>query len=126
MTDPHDAARAREAVHAWLYLRKLSLSHDDFMGLADIIAAALTAARRTGAEEALKWLRGQVVALCEATEDNCAADAERDADRMSGAFARGRVWEAKGIRNSICEVVRERLTALPLPSPPAAEANDDH
>jgi hypothetical protein len=56
----------------------------------------------------LTWLRGQIVALCEDTEDRYAPIAERDIEGKQGAYARGRIQEAKSIRNAICEVVRER------------------
>jgi hypothetical protein len=57
----------------------------------------------------LEWLRDQVVALCEDTEDRHAWIVERDKEGKEGAFALGRIREAKSIRNAICEVVRERL-----------------
>lgn len=56
----------------------------------------------------LEWLRDQIVALCEDTEEQYAWVAERDTEGKQGAFALGRIREAKSIRNAICEVVRER------------------
>lgn len=55
----------------------------------------------------LKWLRDQIVALCEDTEKQYSWVAECDEGKQ-GAFARGRIREAKNIRDAICEVVRER------------------
>jgi rubrerythrin len=61
----------------------------------------------------LAWLRYQVFSLCEETEDKCAAMAghtgEGDADMHARGFARGRIYEAKGIRRAIGVVVGARL-----------------
>lgn len=65
----------------------------------------------------LQWLRSQIVALCEDTEDRYAPTAERDTEGKEGAYSRGRIHEAKSIRNAICEVVRERQDARVI-SPP--------
>jgi hypothetical protein len=63
-------------------------------------------------EAELKWLRSEVVSICEHTEESCAPMGSREYETKMGAFARGRIHEAKGIRNAICEVVRVRLAAL--------------
>lgn len=68
--------------------------------------------------EALKWVRGELFSLCEATEEACAQSAA-DREGKPGAFARGRVHEAKGIRRAMGEVIAERLrtTRPSLPAP---------
>lgn len=50
----------------------------------------------------LTWVRQEVLGLCEATED-----------AMGGTpFERGREYEAKGIRRTMAEVIRERIDAI--------------
>ncbi len=51
-------------------------------------------------------MRGEVVALCEDTEETYASVAASDTVGVQGAFARGRITEAKSIRKAICEVFR--------------------
>ena len=58
----------------------------------------------------LQWVRHQIVDLCEATEDDPALRrlAESDTEGKQGAFARGRIHEAKALRNALAEVIREK------------------
>lgn len=73
----------------------------------------------------LTWLRDQVLALCEATEDDPSlaqmiaaqtAPPGPDAPSRPGehalGYARGRIQEAKGIRRAIAEVANDRLRSL--------------
>ncbi len=64
-----------------------------------------------GMREALEWVRSEIFGLCEHTEEKY-ADKTLDAETVSSAFNRGRCFEAKGIRNAMGEVIRERLAAL--------------
>ena len=59
--------------------------------------------------KALEGLRDAVFELCEDTEDKCAAEAARDTEGKAGAYARGRIHEAKGIRRTIGEIARELI-----------------
>ena len=70
---------------------------------------------QTTAQQALDWLRGELTALCEATEESASLNdlATRDTEGKMGAFARGRIHEAKGIRRAMCEMVREKMKELP-------------
>lgn len=75
--------------------------------------------------EALEWVRSEVFALCEATESACHNPPSEIAN-----FSRGRAFEAKGIRNAMGEVIRERLSALtalsaPVEAPAAVKADCD-
>lgn len=74
------------------------------------------------ARTALEWVRSELVALCEHTEDRCAPMAGREYETKFGAFARGRVHEAKGIRRAMCEVIRCRIADLASASEPRSEA----
>lgn len=56
-----------------------------------------------GLREALEWVRSEIFALCEATEDSA---------RDGQDFSRGRCFEAKGIRRAIGEVIRDRLATV--------------
>ena len=59
--------------------------------------------------ELLRWVRNQIVDLCEATEDSQHSVATRDLEGKQGAFARGRIHEAKGIRNTMAEIIRAKI-----------------
>lgn len=59
----------------------------------------------------------EIIALCEDTEERYAVIAERDQEGKQGAFARGRIREAKSIRNAICETVRARRALEADPAP---------
>lgn len=54
----------------------------------------------------LKWARDQLIALCEATEDDPILYG------TPGEYARGRIMEAKGIRNAMAETINERIREL--------------
>lgn len=67
------------------------------------------------ARTALEWVRYQLTALCEATEDSPVL-----AECVTGAhglhaqgFARGRKDEAKGIRRAMFEVITCKMRELP-------------
>lgn len=81
---------------------------DEMLGGAETALAALR-------EEVVKVLdeaRSQLYGLCEATQDECAEIAQRDVEGKSGAYARGRKVEAKGIARAMGEVfaaLRSRL-----------------
>lgn len=67
----------------------------------------------------LRWARTELVALCEATEGNiqlCEL-ATQDTETKMGAFARGRITEAKGIRRAMAEVISEKIRELSEPTP---------
>ncbi|MBY0561527.1 hypothetical protein [Hyphomicrobium sp.] len=57
-------------------------------------------------KEIIEDLRKDLCALCEETEEKCAAEAARDTEGKPGAFARGRIYEAKGIRRTMGEMFR--------------------
>ena len=59
----------------------------------------------------LRWVRRELVSLCEATEDDSALCrlAQSDTETKQGAFARGRIHEAKGIRRAMAEVIHEKI-----------------
>lgn len=61
--------------------------------------------------ELLRWVRNQVVDLCEATVDDDALCrvAGSDMEGKQGAFARGRIHEAKAICNAMAEVIRDKI-----------------
>lgn len=67
----------------------------------------------------LAWARSEIFALCEDTETKCHLEAEG-----GDAFARGRVFEAKGIRRAMGEVIAERLRATPQPAMKAGEEDE--
>ena len=77
----------------------------------------------------LERVRGELCGLCEQTEDSLHAAAQGDG--IEAAYARGRRHEAKGIRNAMCEVIRE-LRSEPIEvwlclcvSPPGADGKQD-
>lgn len=74
----------------------------------------------------LLWLRYQVLALCEDTEDKMHAELEkRGATQEEQGFYRGRYHEAKGIRRAIAEVVRCRLAKRAAnPTPGEAQTQE--
>lgn len=59
----------------------------------------------------LRWVRNQIVDLCEATGDDDALChvAGSDLEGKQGAFARGRIHEAKAICNAMAEVIRGKI-----------------
>lgn len=59
----------------------------------------------------LKWVRSELTALCEATEDDKELTRLASSDNAGnpGAFARGRIYEAKGIRRAMNTVICARL-----------------
>ena len=75
--------------------------------------------------ETVTKIKRELFALCEATEDDpiLCAIAARDTEGKMGAFARGRIHEAKGIRRTMAEVIRamEELATIPAPLPRVAE-----
>jgi len=70
----------------------------------------------------IKRLRSELFSLCEDTEERCASVAELT-EGKEGAFARGRIHEAKGIRKAMGEVFRLSLidTDQPTLTVPAHE-----
>ena len=68
-------------------------------------------ARVAKLEAALEQWRKELCSLCEDTEERCAEDA-KDLEGKEGAYARGRIREAKGIRKAMGEVIYEDLAAL--------------
>jgi hypothetical protein len=66
---------------------------------------------QTTAKAALEWVYQEIVALCEHTEDDTALNqiARADTETKQGAFARGRIHEAKGIRRAMAEVIRVKM-----------------
>lgn len=56
----------------------------------------------------LDWLMTEVIALYDDTERTYREAALSDFEGKTGAFARGRLSEAKSIRNALCEVIRVR------------------
>jgi hypothetical protein len=62
-------------------------------------------------------LRKELFSLCEDTEERYAAPAERDLEGKEGAFARGRIFEAKSIRKAMGEVFHHAMTTQPEKSP---------
>lgn len=56
--------------------------------------------------EIIDNLRQQLFSLCEDTEVRYAGIAERDLEGKQGAFARGRITEAKSIRKAMGEIFR--------------------
>lgn len=63
--------------------------------------------------EALEWVRREIFALCEDTESKCLPI---NIDGTDNAFSRGRIYEAKGIRRALGEVIAERLRSLAISS----------
>lgn len=57
-------------------------------------------------EQVIADVRKNLCALCEDTEEKYAAVAQSDTEGKQGSFARGRITEAKGIRNAMCEYLR--------------------
>jgi hypothetical protein len=59
----------------------------------------------------LEWARHEITALCENTEDDPAINkvASEDTESKPGAFCRGRIVEAKGIRRPIHQVLTDRI-----------------
>jgi len=72
-------------------------------------------------ERELKWLRDEIISLCEATENDprLSETSANDLEGKQGAYARGRIVEAKGIRRTIAEVVRVKLAAIAAMQPQA-------
>lgn len=66
-------------------------------------------------QEALEWARNIVFELCEETENDPALCriAEDDPEGEAGAFARGRMHEARAIRDAVASATR---LLLRLPS----------
>jgi hypothetical protein len=62
-------------------------------------------------EAALVKQRDAVFELCEDTEDKCAGEAGELEGKM-GAYARGRIYEAKSIRKAIAEVSHALMSTL--------------
>lgn len=73
--------------------------------------------------EALTWVRNEIIALCEDTEARYAATAT-ETEGKPGAYARGRIAEAKSIRNAMGEVIRERIAACELEDDVRGDANE--
>jgi len=64
----------------------------------------------------IERLRSELFSLCEDTEERCASVASKDTEGKQGAFARGRIYEAKGIRNAMGEVFRLALIDVGQPT----------
>lgn len=62
-------------------------------------------------EAALERWRKELCALCEDTEEHC-AEAATDLEGKEGAYARGRIREAKSIRKAMGEVIYEDFIGL--------------
>ena len=69
-------------------------------------------ARVAKLEAALEQWRKELCALCEDTEERYAEIAAKDLEGKEGAYARGRIREAKSIRKAMGEVIYEDLAAL--------------
>ena len=93
VADPHADARAEVQ---GLLVEHLTL---------ELIA---TRARVAKLEAALEQWRKELCSLCEDTEERCAEDA-KDLEGKEGAYARGRIREAKSIRKAMGEVIYEDL-----------------
>lgn len=64
----------------------------------------------TSAAEALRWGRSELADLCSATENDPAlARVMRTDEGKIGAFARGRIREAKAIYAAMAEVIQLKL-----------------
>jgi hypothetical protein len=72
-------------------------------------------ARVAKLEAALEEWRKELCSLCEDTEERYAETAAKDLEGKEGAYARGRIREAKSIRKAMGEVIYEDLTALKDP-----------
>jgi hypothetical protein len=81
-------------------------------GVGDIPVAA--PAITEGEEDDLAWIRREIIELCEATENSQSKVVSTGYPDMTGAYARGRVHEAKGIRRALCAVIEERGFARDL------------
>lgn len=77
------------------------------------IEAALSSPPSQGLREALTEARKQLFLLCEETEEKYREIGQRDLEGKEGAFARGRCFEAKSIRNAMGEVFRALLASPP-------------
>lgn len=86
-----------------------------------VLEAARLAPVPVEGREELSRFKHELFALCEDTETKYAEIAERDAEGKQGAFARGRIIEAKSIRKAMGEVFR--LAAAP--EPPRSAGGDD-
>lgn len=63
------------------------------------------------AKEALEWAISIIFELCEETENDprLSLMAEEELEGKPGAFARGRIFEAKSLRNAVGEALRTKL-----------------
>lgn len=66
---------------------------------------------RNNYNAAIRWVRNQIVDLCEATEDDphLLVVAAKDHEGKLGAYARGRIREAGAIREALAEVIRVKV-----------------
>jgi len=82
----------------------LCSSWNNRVGYSDALRKA--ARMNTDAAAQLKWVGQELAELCEATED------EETDDETTINFFRGRRYEAKAIRRSMLEIIRERIEDL--------------
>lgn len=73
-------------------------------------------AEREKLEAAVERWRKELCALCEDTEDRHAEIAAKDIEGKMGAYARGRIREAKSIRKAMGEVMYEARIRLAQPA----------
>lgn len=68
------------------------------------------------ADEALRWVRNEIVELCSATADNAVlrASAEGDTETKQGAYSRGWIREAEAIGKALCEVINDKLSEVKI------------
>jgi hypothetical protein len=81
--------------------------------MAEVVAREGMSSPDSTPVEILKWVRDELFALCEATEsDPTLVRSSGDHEGKVGAYARGRLREAKGIRRAMGEVIAEKLRVM--------------
>jgi hypothetical protein len=74
---------------------------NDFIYLLRDARDALARIGGSNPTDSIKWLRSELFALCEATEDEYGPIGRGDTETKHGAFARGRAYEAKSLRREM-------------------------
>jgi hypothetical protein len=86
--------------------------------LLELCAGLLTEAKEPvqmtmNATQALEWVKGEIVSLCEATEDDpILINARADTERYPQGYARGRMEEAKLIRRVMADVIGIKIREI--------------
>jgi len=76
--------------------------------------------------KSIEWLRQELFALCEASEEQHNPIGRADLETKHGAYARGRAYEAKSLRRAMGErfaLVIRQIKADRSPSPTEGDGN---